>query len=94
MKKYLLSLAVLVMFATPAHAFTVTCTNCSNMLVQMLDRVTNVEQLTSMIKQYQEAVEQTRQQINMCARTSSSMKTCSRTRQSSRPTWSMNSKTA
>ena len=39
MKKYLLSLAVLVMFATPAHAFTVTCTNCSNMLVQMLDRV-------------------------------------------------------
>lgn len=65
MKKYLLSLAVLVMFATPAHAFTVTCTNCSNMLVQMLDRVTNVEQLTSMIKQYQEAVEQTRQQINM-----------------------------
>lgn len=65
MKKYLLSIAILAMLATPAHAFVVTCTNCSNMLVQMLERVTNVEQLTNMIKQYQEAVEQTRQQINM-----------------------------
>lgn len=49
MKKYLLSLAVLVMLATPAHALTVTCTNCSTNLVQMLDRITNVEQLTNAI---------------------------------------------
>ena len=65
MKKYLLSLAALVLFATPASALTVTCTNCSNMLVQMLDRITNVEQLSNALKQYQEAVEQTRQQIEM-----------------------------
>lgn len=65
MKKYLLSLAVLVLFATPAHALTVTCTNCSTNLIQLLDRITNVEELSNAIKQYQEAVEQTRQQINM-----------------------------
>ena len=50
MKKYLLTLAVLVMFATPAHALTVTCTNCSTNLIQLLDRITNVEQLTNAIK--------------------------------------------
>lgn len=65
MKKYILSLTVLVMFATPAHALTVTCVNCSTNLIQMLDRITNVEQLSNAIKRYQEAVEQTRQQINM-----------------------------
>ena len=65
MKKSLLTLAVLVMFATPAHALTVTCTNCSTNLIQLLDRITNVEQLTNAIKQYQEAVEQTQQQITM-----------------------------
>ena len=65
MKKYLLSLAVLVLFASPAHALTVTCTNCSTNLVQLLDRITNVEQLSNALKQYQEAVEQTRQQIYM-----------------------------
>ena len=65
MKKYLLTLAVLVTFATPAQALTVTCTNCSTNLIQLLDRITNVEQLTNAIKQYQEAVEQTQQQITM-----------------------------
>ena len=38
MKKNLLSLAVLVLFAMPAHALTVTCKNCSTNLVQLLDR--------------------------------------------------------
>ena len=65
MRKYLLSLAILALLATPAQALNVTSTNCSTNLIQMLDRITNVEQLTNAIKQYQEAVEQTRQQINM-----------------------------
>lgn len=65
MKKYLLSFALLALLTTPAHALTVTCTNCSTNLIQQLDRITNVEQLTNAIKQYQEAVEQTRQQITM-----------------------------
>lgn len=65
MQKYVLSLVVMVLFATPAHTITVVCKNCSTNLVQKLDRITNVDQLTNAIKQYQEAVEQTRQQINM-----------------------------
>ena len=65
MKKYALFILTLALFATPAHALTVTCTNCSTNLLQVLDRITNVEQLSSMLKQYQEAVEQTRQQITM-----------------------------
>ena len=66
MKKHIvLILAALALFAAPAHAITVTCTNCSTNLIQLLDRITNVEQLTNAIKQYQEAVEQTRQQITM-----------------------------
>ena len=65
MKKYLLSLAVLVMFATPAHALTVTCTNCSTNLVQLLDRITSMEQLQNVIGQYHENIQQTAQQIRM-----------------------------
>ena len=65
MKKYIIFALALALFAAPAHAITVTCTNCSTNLIQLLDRITNVEQLTNAIKQYQEAVEQTRQQITM-----------------------------
>ena len=65
MKKLLMIAVTLALFATPAHALTVTCTNCSMSLIQLLDRITNVEQLTNAIKQYQEAVEQTQQQITM-----------------------------
>ncbi|WP_022660076.1 P-type conjugative transfer protein TrbJ [Desulfovibrio desulfuricans] len=65
MKKYILLALTLALFASPAQAITVTCTNCSTNLVQMLDRITNMEQLSSLMKQYQEAVEQTRQQIRM-----------------------------
>ncbi|MDL2280108.1 P-type conjugative transfer protein TrbJ, partial [Desulfovibrio sp. OttesenSCG-928-G11] len=65
MKKHLSSLAVLVMFATPAHALTVTCTNCSTNLVQLLDRITSMEQLQNVIGQYHENIQQTAQQIRM-----------------------------
>lgn len=65
MKKYIVFILALALFALPAHAITVTCTNCSTNFMQALDRVTNVEQLSSLMKQYQEAVEQTRQQIRM-----------------------------
>ena len=54
MKKYLLVLALFAFCGSPAHALT-----------EALDRVTNVDQLSTMLKEYQEAVEQTRQQITM-----------------------------
>lgn len=65
MKKLLLCLFALVCMASPAHAFVVTCTNCSNMFTQALERVTNMEQLSTMMKEYQEAIQQTQQQIRM-----------------------------
>lgn len=50
---------------TRATAKTFYCTNCSTSLVQALDRVTNMEELSNMVKQYSELVQQTEQQIRM-----------------------------
>ena len=35
-----------------------TCTNCSNMVIQALERVTNMEQLTTLMNKYKEAITQ------------------------------------
>ncbi len=51
--------------ATPSSAMTVTCVNCSDKILQMLERVTNIEQLQSMYKTYAEEMMQTQQQIMM-----------------------------
>ena len=66
MKRHLVfSLLALLLYAAPANAITVTCTNCSNMLMQALDRVTNVEQLSTLANDYKESITQTAQQIRM-----------------------------
>ncbi len=66
MKKILLVMTALVwLCATPAYAITVTCTNCSNNLLQILDRMTNMEQLSTLINEYHESITQTAQQIRM-----------------------------
>lgn len=66
MKRLLLLITALMwLCAPPAHAITVTCTNCSNSLLQMLDRVTNMEQLSTLINEYHESITQTAQQIRM-----------------------------
>lgn len=46
-----------------SRAETVFCVNCSEMLTQQLDRITSLEQLSKVAGTYQEAMEQTRQQI-------------------------------
>ncbi len=56
---------VLLMNSAPASAMTVTCTNCSDKILQMLERVTNIEQLESMYRTYAEEMMQTQQQIMM-----------------------------
>lgn len=59
---------ILMLFAMPnreAQAYTVTCTNCSNVLMQAMDRITNVSQLQSLYKEYAESIVQTTQQIEM-----------------------------
>lgn len=43
----------------------VTCTNCSDKFLQILERATNIEQLESMWKTYAEEMMQTQQQIMM-----------------------------
>jgi P-type conjugative transfer protein TrbJ len=49
--------------AAPGLALTVVCANCSDMWTQQMERVTSLEQLQNLMKQYQEMAEQTRQQI-------------------------------
>ncbi|WP_051677207.1 P-type conjugative transfer protein TrbJ [Maridesulfovibrio frigidus] len=51
--------------ATPSSAMTVTCLNCSDKILQMLERVTNIEGLATMYKTYAEEMMQTQQQIMM-----------------------------
>jgi P-type conjugative transfer protein TrbJ len=67
MKKYFFSLAatllMLMALAAPAKALTVVCANCSENWMQLMERVTSLEQLQSMLDSYHEAMEQTRQQI-------------------------------
>lgn len=58
----------LVAFCAPVGApaaYTVYCTNCSDKITQMLERITNVEQLKTMLKEYDEAIQQTAAQLQM-----------------------------
>ena len=66
MKDYIL-IAVLSMLlnTTPARAYTVTCTNCSNLVTQALEQITGIEQLAQLQSQVSEAMTQTAQQIQM-----------------------------
>ena len=60
MKKNFLILALTLCItssqSTPASALTVACVNCSNNFTQMMDRVTNLEQLKSMMDSYNEFI--------------------------------------
>jgi len=66
MKGYMLIAVLSILLnAAPARSMVVSCTNCSNMVTQALERVTNVEQLKTLMNEYKEAVTQTAQQIQM-----------------------------
>lgn len=65
MKKKLLKLGMILLLSTPVPAFAIYCSNCSNMFVQALERVTSLEQLATLTNQYTEAIQQTAQQIQM-----------------------------
>ncbi|MCI7568970.1 MAG: P-type conjugative transfer protein TrbJ [Desulfovibrio sp.] len=67
MKKSLV-FALLVCCSTPgvpALADVVYCTNCSDKVTQALERVTSLEQLQTLIKSYDEAIQQTAAQLEM-----------------------------
>ena len=53
------------LMASTSYAYSGYCTNCSEKWVQLLDRITNVQQLSTAMDQYAEGVRQTTQQIRM-----------------------------
>lgn len=64
--KIIVAFALSFVFLTnTASAYTVYCTNCSDKFTQAIERVTNLEQLQSMLKAYDEYVMQTMQQVEM-----------------------------
>ena len=67
MKKFIFLAAFmsLLVHGVPAYAYTVYCTNCSDKFTQALERVTNIDQLKTLMNQYQEDIQQTTQQIRM-----------------------------
>ena len=65
MKKKLLKLGMVVLLAVPTPASAIFCSNCSNIFVQALERVTSLEQLSTLTNQYTEAIQQTAQQVQM-----------------------------
>lgn len=60
-----LFIIAMLLTASSSEAKTFYCANCSTRLIQSLDRITNRSQLAYIIKEYQEAVQQTQQQIRM-----------------------------
>jgi P-type conjugative transfer protein TrbJ len=65
MKKKLLKLGMVMLLAFPTPAAAIFCSNCSNLFVQALERVTSLEQLSTLTNQYTEAIQQTAQQVQM-----------------------------
>ncbi len=65
MKKNIISIGLLLTFTSHAHAWTIWCANCSTEWTQLMDRVTNIEDLRYMTMEYSESIKQTYQQIEL-----------------------------
>lgn len=63
--KILCSALLLLSISVPCHSRAVYCTNCSNSLLQALERATNMQQLSTLLKEYDEAIRQTAAQLEM-----------------------------
>ena len=61
------SLLLLLLFGTcaPSHGGTVYCTNCSDKFMQAIEKATSLEQLKTLVKEYDEAIQQTAAQLQM-----------------------------
>lgn len=60
-----LALSCLATDALEASAKTVYCTNCSTMMTQAVEKATSIEQLKTLLKDYDEAIRQTAAQLQM-----------------------------
>ena len=56
---------LIILMASPSHALSMYCTNCSNEWVQMMERVTNLQELANLSDQLVQEISQTEQQITM-----------------------------
>ena len=65
MKKLFCITIIMFSMASAVEAKAIYCSNCSEKWVQLMDRVTNVDQLATAMDQYGEAITQTEQQIRM-----------------------------
>jgi P-type conjugative transfer protein TrbJ len=67
MKKLLaasfIALALVLYASVDLKALVVSCPNCSNLATQMMERATSLETLQNELRQYQELIQQTQQQI-------------------------------
>ena len=61
------SLLLLLLFGTcaPSYGGTVYCTNCSDRFMQAVEKATSLEQLKTLVKEYDEAIRQTAAQLQM-----------------------------
>ena len=60
-----LFLLVLIIAAAPAQAKTVYCTNCSDRATQAIEKATSLDQLKTLLKEYDEMITQTSAQLQM-----------------------------
>jgi P-type conjugative transfer protein TrbJ len=66
MKRFVIVfILALLLHAAPARALTMACVNCSNLVTQLLEQITSVDQLATLNSQLLEDITQTIQQIEM-----------------------------
>ncbi|WP_165178197.1 P-type conjugative transfer protein TrbJ [Desulfovibrio sp. ZJ369] len=65
MKILLCALIITLSAANASAAYTVYCTNCSDRVTQAIEKATSLEQLTTLLKEYDEAIQQTAAQLQM-----------------------------
>ena len=63
--KTALIIIVLLMIPMQAMPGTVYCTNCSDKFMQAIEKATSLEQLKTLVKEYDEAIQQTAAQLQM-----------------------------
>ena len=65
MKVIFCSLIFIFFSANAGAAYTVYCTNCSDRVTQAIEKATSLDQLKTLLKEYDEAIEQTAAQLQM-----------------------------
>lgn len=65
MKSFFCALLITLFAADASAAYTVYCTNCSDRVTQAIEKATSLEQLKTLLKEYDEAIQQTAAQLQM-----------------------------